>query len=572
MEAVVALSGHGGWPMTVFLTPDGRPFWGGTYFPPEPRMGMPSFRQVLVAMADVYRERRGDLERQADQLVDAIRAASDRRASPEPLTSGLLSSALSTLRNQFDSAHGGFGGAPKFPPSATLELLLRLHAAHGAPGALDMARLTLDRMAAGGMYDQLGGGFHRYAVDTIWLVPHFEKMLYDNALLASAYLHAWAIEGEARDRRVVEETLDYLVRVLRLPEGGFASAEDADTEGVEGLTYTWTPEEIRELVGSESAERIERRYGVEEGGNFEGRSILFLADPDVDDADARAVLLEARDRRPQPLRDDKALAGWNGLALAAFAEAGRRLERPDYVRVGRELAEFILGPLSREDGRLWRTFRAGQAKIPAYLEDYADVAHGLLELYWTTGELRFYEEADRLARLAVELFGDEERGGFYVDAPEGEGLVARRKELDDHPVPSGNSMLAFVLLRLARISGDAELERRAVSVFRLAYPLFERAPHAIGWMLAALDLHLAAPREIAVVGESAELRRAALEPFAPTAVFAFAEGAEDPALERIPLLAGKAPVNGEAAAYVCESFACQAPTTDPAALRAALAG
>jgi uncharacterized protein len=571
MEAVVALSGHGGWPMTVFLTPDGRPYWGGTYFPPEPRAGMPSFRQVLLAMSEAYRTRRDDLERQADQLVEAIRSASDRRASTEPLTAELLTNALSVLRSQFDPVHGGFGGAPKFPPSATLELLLRLQAGADAPGALEMARVTLNRMAAGGMYDQLGGGFHRYAVDAIWLVPHFEKMLYDNALLASAYLHAWAIEGEERDRRVVEETLDYLVRELRLPEGGFASAQDADTEGVEGLTYTWTPDEIREIVDEEAARRIERRYCVEPRGNFEGRSILYLADPDVDDPAARAALLEARSGRPQPLRDDKALAGWNGLALAAFAEAGRRLDRDDYVRIARDLAGFLLGPLSREDGRLWRTYRQGQAKIPGYLEDYADVAHGLLELYWTTGELRWYEEAERLARLAVELFGDDERGGFYIDAPDDDGLVARRKEFDDHPVPSGNSMLAFVLIRLARLSGDDELEHRAVSVFRLAHSILARAPHAVGWMLAALDLHLRPPREIAVVGDSPELRRAALTPFAPDAVFAFAAGADDPALERIPVLAGKAPVDGKAAAYVCERFACRAPTTDPDELRAALA-
>ena len=572
MEAVVALSGHGGWPMTVFLTPDGRPFWGGTYFPPEQRMGMPSFRQVLTAMADVYRDRRGDLELQADQLVDAIRAGSDRQASSDPLTTALLTGAVSTLRRQFDPKQGGFGGAPKFPPSASLDLLLRLHAGSGIAGAHEMARLTLDRMAAGGIYDQLGGGFHRYAVDSVWLVPHFEKMLYDNALLASAYLHAWAIDGLDRDRRVVEETLDYLVRVLRLPEGGFASAEDADTEGVEGLTYTWTLEEIHDVVGPEAAQTIARRYGVLPGGNFEGRSILYLADDDpaLDDEEARATLLAARDRRPQPLRDDKVLAGWNGLTLAAFAEAGRRLGRDDYVEVARELGEFLLGPLSREDGRLWRTYRDGRAKIAAYLEDYADVAHGLLELYWTTGELRCYEESDRLARLAVELFGDEQRGGFYVDAPEGDGLVARRKEFDDHPVPSGNSMLAFVLLRLARLAGDDELERRAVSVFRLGHSLLDRVPHAVGWMLAALDLHLAAPRELAVVGDSSELWKAALEPFDPHAVFAFAAGPDDPALERIALLAGKGLVDGAPAAYVCERFACHAPVTDPDELRTSL--
>ncbi|MGH3038501.1 MAG: thioredoxin domain-containing protein [Gaiellaceae bacterium] len=545
MDAVVAMTGHGGWPMTVFLTPDGRPFYGGTYFPPEPRHGLPSFAQVLQAVAEAYRSRRRELEQQADTLVDAIKQASERAPSGEPLTSSLLSGVVPALRRSFDPQQGGFGPAPKFPAASTIELLLRRHAAGGDEDALEMARLTLDRMAAGGMHDLLGGGFHRYSVDARWLVPHFEKMLYDNALLASAYLHAWVVTGEERYRRVTEETLAYVLRELRLPEGGLASAQDADTDGVEGLTFTWTAEEIEAVLGEPHSEWLLP---------FEhGRSILRAEIPE----EARAALLAARELRPQPLRDDKALASWNGLALAALAEAGARLARPDYVAAAVAVAQFLLGHLSDERGRLLRTYRAGDARIPAYLEDYANVANGLLELSWATGELRWLEEARRLAGLILELFADPVHGGFYVDAPEGNGLVARRKEFDDHPTPAGNSMAAFVLLRLARIYGDAELEKQAVGVFRLAHSLMERAPAAVSHVLCALDLHLSPPLEIAVVGDSEELRRAALKGYHPNAVFAFSAAPTD----AVPLLAGKTLLDGDPAAYVCERFACQRPVT-----------
>ncbi|MGH2995359.1 MAG: thioredoxin domain-containing protein [Gaiellaceae bacterium] len=563
MDAVVSMTGHGGWPMTVFLTPEGKPFYGGTYFPPEPRFNMPGFGQVLLAVAEAYRTRRNDIERQAGLLVDAIQETSAQPPSAEPLTTELLTRAVSALRRQFDPEHGGFGGAPKFPPASSLELLLRLR----REDALEMVRLTLDRMAAGGIYDHLGGGFHRYAVDAVWLVPHFEKMLYDNALLASAYLHAWAVTGEERYRRVVEETLDYVLRDLRLPEGGLASAQDADTNGVEGLTYTWTPDEIHEVLGSQAAEPVLQRFGVTAEGNFEERNVLHVGDPAVEvPPETLQRLLEERMRREQPLRDDKVLAAWNGLALAALAESAHRLGRPDYLDAARALAEFLLGPLSTAEGRLLRTYRDGVAKIDAYLEDYANVAHGLLELHWATGELRWLEDARRLAGLAIELFADTENGGFFVDAPSGNGLVARRKEFDDHPTPSGNSMLAYVLLQLAHIHGDEELEKQAVGVFRLARTLLERAPAAVGQLLCALDLHFSAPLEVAVVGDSEELRRAALEPFRPDAVYAFTP---EPT-ESVPLLAGKDLVNGRPAAYVCERFACQRPVTTAEELRAAL--
>jgi uncharacterized protein YyaL (SSP411 family) len=541
MEAVVALAGHGGWPMTVFLTPAGEPFYGGTYFPPEQRHGLPSFRDVLGAIATAYREQPGDVARQAQALVAALRRSGELAPSREPLTDSILQAATRALRSGFDARFGGWGRAPKFPPAPTLEFLLR----GGDEQSLDMVTTTLDGMAAGGMYDLVGGGFHRYSVDAEWLVPHFEKMLYDNALLAATYLHAWVVTGEERYREVAEATLDYLLRELLLPEGGFASAQDADTQGVEGLTFTWTEEE-------DAPAELLRPFE-------HGRSVLR---GDLD-AETRKRLFTIRERRDKPLRDDKAIAAWNGLALAALAEAARRLEREDLLEAARRLGEFLLGPLSAPDGRLHRTWRVGRAKGTGYLEDYANVAHGLLELHVATGELRWLEEANRLGHVAVELFGDDERGGFFLTPAGGEELVARTKDLDDHPTPSGNSMLAHVLLRLARIYGDQELERRAVSVFRLLHRSLAEAPTAFGWMLCALDLHFSPPRELAIVGSpSSDVARAALAGFEPNTVVAFGPS------DDVPLLAGKGLVDGSAAVYVCERFACRAPVTDPAALAA----
>ena len=455
MDAVVAMTGQGGWPMTVFLTPEGEPFFGGTYFPPAPRHGLPSFRQVLEAVAQAYRERRDEVGRSARRLVESVRGSAELAPSSEPLTDSVLGEAARVLRRSFDAQWGGFGGAPKFPPASVLEFLLRR-------GELDLVTKTLDAMAAGGMYDLVGGGFHRYSVDERWLVPHFEKMLYDNALLVPAYLHAWVVTGEERYRRVAEDTCEYLLRDLALPDGGFASSQDADTDGVEGLTYTWTEDEG---VPAELLQPFEH-----------GRSIIRgELDPEL-----RARVLEERSRRPQPGRDDKAIAAWNGLALAAIAEAGRRLPSDRLLHAAERLGNFLLSGLSSPDGRLFRTWREGRASIPGYLEDYADIAHGLIELHVATGELRWLEEANRLARLAVELFADEERGGFFMAARDAEQLVARKKDLDDNPVPSGNSMLAHVLLRLARIYGDDELERRAVGVLRLVHSALSRVPSAFG--------------------------------------------------------------------------------------------
>jgi uncharacterized protein YyaL (SSP411 family) len=530
MDAVVAMSGHGGWPMTVFVTPDGEPFFGGTYYPPEPRHGLPSFRQLLVAVSDAYRERRDDVTRQAQALVEAVREQNDREPSSEPLTAVVLDDAVRGLRSQFDPEWGGFGRAPKFPPASALEFLLRR-------GELDVVTKTLDGMTLGGMYDVVGGGFHRYSVDERWLVPHYEKMLYDNALLVPAYLHGWARTGDERYRTVAAQTVDYMVRELWIDGEGFASSQDADTDGVEGTTYTWAP---GEGAPNELLEPFEH-----------GRSILR---GEVDEA-TRARLLATRDQRPQPARDDKVITSWNGLALAALAEAGRMLERPDLLQVATRLAELLT------DGELVRSRRAGRASVPGFLDDYANVAHGLYELHVATGDPRWLHESRRLALLAIERFEDDERGGFFMSARDAEALVVRRKDLDDHPTPSGNSMLAFVLLRLARIWGDDELKSSAAGVFRLLLPMLARAPSAFGWTLVALDLDLSPSRELALLAEPGDdVARAVLAGWDPHAVVAFGPD------EDVPLLAGKTRVDEKPTVYECERFVCRAPVTDADAI------
>ncbi len=540
MDAVTALTGRGGWPLTVFLTPAGEPFFGGTYFPPAPRHGLRSFREVLKTIAEAWRDKRQEVDSSAQALTEHIRnanATSRPDEAPE-LVQPMLFGALEGLMATFDWEWGGFGGAPKFPPAPVLEFLLRQE-------ANDLVEKTLDNMAAGGMYDLVGGGFHRYSVDEKWLVPHFEKMLYDNAQLAVSYLHGWQVLGKERYRQVVEETVEYMLRELALESGGFASAQDADTDGVEGLTFTWHRDD----------EIPDQFLHIFEGNQFILRGEL--------DEELRAKLFARRSERPQPARDDKAIASWNGLALAALAESGRVLDRPDWVDAGRRLAEFLLGPLSTAEGRLHRTWREGVAKGTGYVEDYADVANGLLELHVATGELRWLEEANRLARLAVELFADEEHGGFFQTPSDGEELVVRRKDFDDHPAPSGNSMLAYVLLRLARIYGDDELERRATSMFALVLGHLMQVPSSFGWALVALDLHLSPPRELAIVGPpDSDVARAALARWDPKAVVAFGPA------EGVPLLEGKTLVDGKPAVYICERFACQAPVTDAAALAA----
>ena len=542
MEACVTMTGQGGWPTTVFLTPDGKPFYAGTYFPPEPRHGIPSFPQLLHAIAQAWGERREELEAQATRLVGALGGSSRIEATGD-LDPALLEGVVGKLRQAYEPAFGGFGSAPKFPPASTLELLLR----RGGDDALEMVRGTLDEMAAGGLYDVVGGGFHRYSVDARWLVPHFEKMLYDNALLVSAYLHAWVVTGEERYRAIVEETVEYLLREMRLGHGGFASAQDADTDGVEGLTYTWTEEEWGVLgLAPEVLAPFEH-------GRLIVRGTL--------DAETKERLRAVRAGRPQPFRDDKAIASWNGLLLASLAEAARRLHRDDWLDAAIALGAFLLRDLRGDDGRVLRSIRDGRVSGTGYLDDHANVAHGLLELHVATGDLRWLLEARRIADLAVELFADEERGGFFLAPRDGEELALRSKDLDDEPTPSGNSMLASVLIRLGRLWGDEELVERGTGVLRLLTSAMERLPRHLGWALCTLDLHLAPPRELAIVGDvRAPVARAALEPFAPSTVVAVGPSDE------VPLLAGKALVDGSTAVYVCERFACRAPVTQPAEL------
>ena len=540
MEATVGMTGSGGWPTTVFMTPEGKPFYAGTYFPPEPRHGIPSFPELLRAVSETWRERRDEIEAQAERIDSTLRSTAREGPSTGLLTSSLLAEARRGIAATFEPAFGGFGQAPKFPAASTLEFLLRA----SDERSLEMVTSTLDGMAAGGFYDVVGGGFHRYSVDARWLVPHFEKMLYDNAVLASTYLHAWVVTGRARYREIVEETVGYLLRELWLPDGGFASAQDADTEGVEGLTYTWTPDEADAVgLARELLEPFEH-------GRYVVRGEV--------DAELRARVLAERDRRPQPFRDDKALASWNGLALGALAEAGYRLERADWLEAARALGEFLLGSLTAPDGRLLRSIRDGRTSGYGFLDDYANVAYGLMELHVATGELRWLVEARRLALLAVELFADEQHGGFFLSPADGDARVPRTKDLQDSPIPSGNSMLAYVLVRLSRMWGDDELERRAVSVFRLSEPALRRAPGFFAWTLCAIDLWLSTPRELAIVGDvEAPVARAALEPFQPQTVIAVGPAQE------VPLLAGKGLVDGKTAVYVCERFACRAPVTEP---------
>jgi uncharacterized protein YyaL (SSP411 family) len=561
MEAVQAISGHGGWPMTVFLDPDGVPFYGGTYFPPDDSRGMPSFRMVMEAVVHAYETQREEIREKAPvtrERLGAIGAFEPRSELPGDAD---LEQAVQRLLGGLDHRNGGFGAAPKFPPASSLELLLT----RGETAAVE---LTLDGMLAGGIYDQLGGGFARYSVDAIWLVPHFEKMLYDNALLARAYLHGWQELGHERYRRVCEETLDWMLREMRGPEGGFYSALDADSEGEEGRFYVWTPAQIRAVLGDDAGPVLDH-YGVSEKGNFEGSNVLHLpggADsPEPSGlAAARQALLEARAQRVWPGLDDKRLASWNALAIAALADAGAVLGREDYLDAARAAAEFVLTELRDGNGNLLRTYKDGRAHLNAYLEDHAFLLEALLALYEATFEPRWFDAALALAATTIERFGDPERGGFFSTSSDHEELIARRKEVGDHPIPSGNSSAALGLLRLAALTGERRYAEWAEGVFALFGKPAVEHPDAFAHLLRALDFHLSTSREVALVGDGlAEPAAVVRERFRPRLVLAGGpEGSEEP-----PLLAGRTAVDGRPAAYVCENFACQLPVTDAEELR-----
>ncbi len=574
MDAVQSMTGHGGWPMTVFLTPGGEPFFGGTYFPPEDRHGLPGFPKVLRAIAEAWRDRRDDLLAQGKKLGAALAQGLSRSESKDPLSEGILRQAHASLAGVFDRTWGGFGPAPKFPQPMTLEFLLRMHR-RGYEGALEMVALTLDRMAAGGIHDEVGGGSHRYSTDERWLVPHFGKMLYDNAQLARLYLHAWQVTGDEGYRRVVNRTLSYLTDELRHEDGGFFSSQDADSEGVEGKYYVWSWDELAKLAG----EQMARRLGASPEGNWDGINILWRPDgaPDADvSADVIGSLVETRQRRVHPATDDKILACWNGLAIQAFAEAGRAMGQPAYTRFAAEAADFVLTQMRREDGRLLRAWREGRTSGPAYLDDYAAMASACLSLYEATFDLRWMREARSLAADMIRLFRDPERGGFFQTGSDAETLVVRPKELFDNAVPSGNSMAAEVLQRLAHLTGDAEYERAGVSAIRVAANLMTRAPSAFGQALGALDLYLGPSNEVAIVGDPSEQDARALihevwTRYMPNTVLAVGRPDDEEAASVIPLLAARPQQGGRAAAYVCERFACKMPMTEPAGLAAELA-
>jgi uncharacterized protein len=560
METCQAMTGHGGWPLNTFLTPDQGPFYAGTYFPPEPRHGLPSWRMLLLALADAWQNRREEIRGQSERVISSLAATARLEPSAEPITEARLGQAVAALAGSYDRVNGGFGGAPKFPPASTIELLL-------ARGERQMSLGTLDAMARGGIYDQVGGGFSRYAVDATWTVPHFEKMLYDNALLARAYLHGWQVTGEERFRRVCCETLDWALREMRGAEGGFYSALDADADGVEGKFYVWTVAELRAVLGELAPEAI-AYFGATERGNFEhGTNVLEArGDPAPERLpEIRCRLYGARSERVRPGLDDKRLTSWNALMIAALAEAGAVLERHDYVEAAVACAAFVLSELRDADGRLLRTWKDGQGRIAAYLEDHAFLLEALITLYETTFDPRWYREAVALADTVIARFEDAERGGFFTTADDHEQLAARRKDLEDSPVPSGNSAAAFGLLRLALLSGEGKYERHALGVLRLLFPLAVRHPSAFGHLLQAADFYLAPVREVAIVGPSPEpLLAVVRSAYRPHIVLA--GGDED----GVPLLKDRAPVDGQTAAYVCEHFVCKAPVTTPEELAAAL--
>ncbi|MGB9184727.1 MAG: thioredoxin domain-containing protein [Solirubrobacteraceae bacterium] len=562
MEACQAMTGQGGWPLNAFLTPDRSPFYVGTYFPPEPRHGMPSWRAVLEAVASAWTERREDVRQSGAQILASLGASARMRASQEPITAQLLEEAVPGLRSSYDAAQGGFARAPKFPMASVIEFLL-------ARGETDMSQGTLRAMARGGIYDQVGGGFARYAVDATWTVPHFEKMLYDNALLARAYLHGWQVSGDPLLRRICTETLDWALREMRGPEGGFCAALDADSEGVEGKFYVWTAAELRAVLG-ELADPALSYFGATEAGNFEGANVLEARGPEPEAREEiRRRLYAVRSERVWPGLDDKRLCSWNALMVTALAEAGAALERSDWVAAARDGAEFILGSLCDAEGNLLRTWNEGRAQIEAYLEDYAFTVQALTALYEATFEARWYEHAVRLADAMIERFADPDQGGFFTTAADRPLSFARRKDLEDSPIPSGSSAAAFGLLRLARLSGSAGYEQHALGGLRLLAPIVGRHPLAFGHALQAFDFYLARVREVAIVGSGTgaeALADVVRTSFTPHAVLA---GGDENA---VPLLHGRTEVDGRAAAYVCEHFSCQAPVTDPQDLAAALRG
>ncbi len=588
MNFVVAQTGHGGWPMTVFMTPEGKPFYGGTYYPPQPRHGLPSFQQILKGVDDAWQNRRAQVLDSADEMTNALRGGeliSD--ATADDLNADLLAKALNKLSGNFDSTHGGFGGAPKFPQPMALAWLLATHVRTGNPKALEMATFTLTQMAQGGIYDQIGGGFARYAVDAIWLVPHFEKMLYDNAQLSRVYARAHQLTGDGFFKRIAEETYDYILREMTSPEGGFYSATDADSEGEEGKFFVWTIAEVKTLLSPEDADIAVAYYGMTERGNFEGHNILYTPRPDevvakqfglsVEGlheklAPIKDKLFAVRSQRIPPGLDDKILTSWNGLMLASLAEGARIFNRKDYAEAAQRAGDFLLEQMFTHDSdgtaKLLRTYNFGQAKLNGVLEDYACLADGLLELYMTTLDVKYYAAARDLADSALKRFRADD-GGFYDTSDDHEALIIRPRSLQDNAMPSGAAMLSRVLLRLSGYTGSDVYDSAAVGTLRLLTSAMSEYPQAFGEALGAMELLVGGITELAVVGERAlarDLFRVAYGTYRPNLIVA--HSAEDIKADAhlIPLLHDRTKRGGLPAAYVCRKFTCQFPVTTAAAL------
>ena len=583
MNAVQMMTHHGGWPMTVFLTPDAVPFYGGTYFPPQDRYNIPGFPRVLIGVAEAYREKKEEIQGTGDSLITELRRLSETGGSDHPIEPELLDAAYAGMIRNYDSVNGGFGGAPKFPPAMALEFLLRTYARTGNSDTLQMISHTCRKMANGGMYDQLGGGFHRYSTDSRWLVPHFEKMLYDNALLSRLYLHYFQVSGDEQARATVEGILDYVLREMTHPEGGFYATQDADSEGHEGKFFVWDIHEIRDVLGETAAARFCDYYNITEAGNFEGKNIpnvtrtledvavahrISVGELQASLNESKRTLFERRERRVKPDRDEKIITAWNGLMMASFAEAGIVLNRPDYTETARRNAQFVLSNL-RQDGMLLRTWKDGQAKFNAYLEDYAFLAEGLLTLFETTGEFRWLTKSLALTVQMVAEFWDEEAGAFFFTGKSHENLIVRSKDFFDNATPSGNSVAAMALLRLAILDGKEEFRNLATATLREIADQVRRYPSGFGYALSAVDFLLSTPKEVAIVGNNPfdiqPMLQEVWRHYLPNKVVAASFG-----IESIPLLEGRTPINGLPTAYVCEHYTCQNPVTDVASLAAAL--
>jgi len=589
MTAVQAMTGRGGWPLTVFLTPELKPFYGGTYFPPEDRYGMPGFPRILESIADAWENRRDEVVQGADAFMEDLRKMQQTATRASKVSLDIIESAVRDKVSRFDKGHGGFGGAPKFPDAMGLELLLRYHHRTGDEKVLKIVTQTLRAMALGGMYDQLGGGFHRYSVDAEWRVPHFEKMLYDNAQLAAVYTDAYLATGDELFARISRETLDYVLREMTSPEGGFYATQDADSEGEEGKFFVWTPAEIREVLGDELGNLACRYYDVTTRGSFEHGTSTLAVHQSVEDlarelkrpADdvraelqtARRKLFAAREKRVHPARDEKIIVAWNGLMMSALAKAGRAFDEVRYRRAAEKAARFILEKVVR-DGVLYHSYKDGKLSHPGFLDDYACLVNGLIDLYQADFSLEWLQRARQLTDALLDRFWEGEDQGFFYTKKD-DGTVLRTRNAWDNAVPSGNSVATMALLRLSILLGENRYRDVAEANLKLNYESIKRTPAGFSAMLNAVDFYLGEPPEIAIVGgkdpETKVLIQTVNRLYLPNSVVVLrTDDTPEQAVGLIPLLEGRTKVDGHAAAYVCRNFTCQAPVTDPASLRAAL--